>query len=119
MILSSCLDHGKPITAVRVLNTAKNALRLPINAATYALYNQVLLKAKWPAKNRDGYTLWKLVKNTIFGITAFMEPIKEYRKFQAPPLQQTWNLQMGLSKGKVQITYKGNKRIQYESYMFN
>ena len=100
MILSSRLDHGKPITAVRVLNTAKKALRLPINAATYALYNQVLLRAKWPENNRDGYSLWKLVKNTILGITAFMEPIKEYRKFQAPPLQQTWNMQMGLSKGK-------------------
>ena len=46
MILSSCLEHGKPMTAVRVLNVGKKSLRLSINAATYSLYNQVLLKVQ-------------------------------------------------------------------------
>jgi len=41
MILSSCLNHGKPMTAVRVLNVARKSLALQINAATYGLYNQV------------------------------------------------------------------------------
>ena len=58
--------------------------------------NQVLLQAKWPVKNRDGYTLWRLLRNTFLATTAFMEPIKAYRQFKAPPLQATWNLQMGL-----------------------
>lgn len=44
MLLSSCLNHEKPMTAVRVLNVARKSLQLPINAATYALYNQVLLE---------------------------------------------------------------------------
>ena len=51
MILSSCLEHGKPMTAVRVLNVGKKSLRLSINAATYSLYNQVLLKVQAVALN--------------------------------------------------------------------
>ena len=47
-------------------------------------------------KNRDGYTLWRLVRNTIFATTAFMRPLKGYRSFQAPPIHSTWNLSMGL-----------------------
>lgn len=35
-----------------------------------------------------------------------MEPIKSYRKFQAPPLQATWNLQMGL-KHEVSVPQSG------------
>lgn len=101
MILSACLVHHKPMTAVRVLNAAKSLIKQQINAATYSLYNQVLLEAKWPAKNRDGYTLWRLLKNTVSATVAFMEPLKDYRTFQSPPYENTFNLNMGLTHTAV------------------
>lgn len=110
MILASCLDHHKPMTAVRVLNAAKNVLKLQINAATYALYNQVLLEAKWPENARDGYTLWKLLKNTVLATIAFMEPIDGYRRFRSPVPENKFNMNMGLNHASIQAAKTGSSR---------
>merc|ERR1712088_802536 len=94
----ACLEHQKPMSAVRLFNAARGRLKSEINAATYGLYNKVLLDSNWPESNRDGYTLWRLLRNVVFGVTAFMKPIKGYRQFQAPQLQATHELDMGERK---------------------
>ena len=95
-ILMSCLEHQRPMTAVRIFTLSKRCLKMEINAATYGLYNKVLLDARWPKGGRDGYTLWRLLRNVILGVTAFMKPINGYRAFQAPVVNSQWNLNMGL-----------------------
>jgi hypothetical protein len=47
MILSACLEHSRPMTAVRILNVSRKSLDLAINAATYAQYNKVLLEVSF------------------------------------------------------------------------
>ena len=95
-LLMSCLEHQRPMTAVRIFTLSKRCLKMEINAATYGLYNKVLLDARWPKGGRDGYTLWRLLRNVILGVTAFMKPINGYRAFQAPVVNSQWNLNMGL-----------------------
>ena len=99
-LLMACLDHQKPMTAVRVFNAARRCLKSEINAATYGLYNKVLLDSSWPSNNRDGYSLWRLLRNVVFGVTAFMKPIQGYRQFQAPHPQAQLQLDMGEQKVK-------------------
>ena len=105
-LLMSCLEHQKPMTAVRIFTMSKRCLKMEINAATYGLYNKVLLDARWPKGGRDGYTLWRLLRNVIMGVTAFMKPINGYRAFQAPVVNSQWNLNMGLQHSNTQ---KSNK----------
>ena len=109
-LLMSCLEHQKPMTAVRIFTMSKRCLKMEINAATYGLYNKVLLDARWPKGGRDGYTLWRLLRNVIMGVTAFMKPINGYRAFQAPVVNSQWNLNMGLQHSNTQKSNKACSR---------
>ena len=108
-LLLSCLEHQKPMSAVRIFNQSKKSLKMDINAATYGLYNKVLLDSSWPAKNRDGYTLWRLLRNVVMATTAFMKPLSQegYKVFQAPIPASQWNLNMGVNHGSLA---QGNSR---------
>ncbi|XP_073492619.1 DENN domain-containing protein 4C isoform X1 [Aquarana catesbeiana] len=90
VVMQLCGIWENPALAVKVFIEMKNAGIQP-NAITYGYYNKVVLVTPWPSSNRSGNFLWTKVRNVIFGLSQFRNPMKKAkagsRSFSVPASQ--------------------------------